>query len=248
MVILMLLALVVCMACVKGADANANANAPHRTNQQAATPTPPAGNNQQTAPTPTQPAENGTLPANAGDTKTGGTGTGTSAPSYMDSYTGADATPIGTTACLRCHASVVPEGNSHISIFEDKEDSPYKGKGCESCHGNGSKHNGDVHGILNPTKMPKDKVTDLCSTCHAEKGKYVKTDWLKGKHYMNAGLGCAACHSGHSTYVSFLIKEKVVDLCFTCHSAIRPAFEGGTHNGAKPDTMTCVMCHNPHSL
>jgi predicted CXXCH cytochrome family protein len=75
-----------------------------------------------------------------------------------------------------------------------------------------------------------------------------KDAWLVRKHFLDGGLGCLSCHSGHSVNDKFLVKDKIVDVCFACHSAIRDDFEAGEHNGADPATMTCVTCHNPHNV
>jgi DmsE family decaheme c-type cytochrome len=170
--------------------------------------------------------------------------------SYMDSYTGADAEKIGSDKCLMCHSdkAVSEKSTSHFAALDSKKDSKYKGFGCEGCHGPGSKHNGDVKAILNPNKMDKTEVTNLCSKCHTEKGTFKKETWVKSRHFVTAGLGCIACHSGHSEFPSFLKTEKVVDLCVTCHAQIKDNFEAGKHNYADPKTMTCVMCHNPHDI
>jgi predicted CXXCH cytochrome family protein len=171
--------------------------------------------------------------------------------SYMDSYTGAAAENIGSDKCLICHVKdkVVPKSpTSHIAILDSNKDCKYFGFGCEGCHGPGSMHNGDPKGILNPTRMNKDEVNTVCSKCHAEKGSFQEKTWEKSRHFISAGLGCLACHSGHSEYANFLNTAKVTDLCFTCHAQIKEAFEGGKHNGADPKIMTCVMCHNPHDI
>jgi predicted CXXCH cytochrome family protein len=170
--------------------------------------------------------------------------------SYMDSYTGAKAENIGSDKCLMCHSdkTALEGSKSHFAALDRNKDSKYFGFGCEGCHGPGSLHNGDPKAILNPSKMDKTEVTNVCSKCHLEKGSFKEETWEKSRHFVKAGLGCLACHSGHSEFASYLKNEKVTDLCFTCHSQIKEDFEAGKHNGADPKVMTCAMCHNPHDI
>jgi predicted CXXCH cytochrome family protein len=159
---------------------------------------------------------------------------------YMAAYTGADATAVGATVCLACHsdkAGAEGDETDHVSALGDAATR------CEGCHGNGSKHNGDVKGIINPSKATQAKVTTICTTCHATKGKFVKTEWVESKHF-DGGLTCAQCHSGHSTNDSFLITATVKELCNNCHEDQVTAFDAGTHGA--PNT-TCNTCHNPHN-
>jgi predicted CXXCH cytochrome family protein len=176
-------------------------------------------------------------------------GTPAAPPTYMSRYLGADAEKIGSDKCIVCHGNRVPKSEtSHFAVLDKKEGSAYKGFGCEACHGPGSKHNGDVKAILNPAKMDKSEVTDFCTKCHAKKGSLDKDPWLKSVHYVDANLTCLTCHSGHSEFDKYLVKEKVVDVCVGCHAAEKTAFDAGTHNGADPKTMNCAMCHNPHNV
>lgn len=156
---------------------------------------------------------------------------------YMEAYTGAEATMIGTATCLMCHADQKSEEGDHVAILNDDEN------GCEKCHGPGSKHNGDVKGILNPSMMPQDDVTATCSSCHDDQGKYKETEWVESTHH-EGGLKCTDCHSGHSDNDHFLVKDNVGDLCKTCHEDICALVEAGDHGA--PDTA-CNMCHNPHN-
>jgi len=166
---------------------------------------------------------------------------------YMKSYTGADAERIGSDKCLMCHKDRAPGEDevTHVSIIDSDEENPDYGFSCEACHGPGSKHNGVATGILSFGKMPSEKVTEICTRCHEEKDSFKLDSWKDGKH--NVGeISCATCHSGHSDYESFLVKETVVALCSTCHADKADAFEKGEH-GANDAGLTCSDCHNPHN-
>jgi predicted CXXCH cytochrome family protein len=169
-------------------------------------------------------------------------------PTYMEGYIGADATIVGTSVCAKCHPNRLPaEGTTtHFTILNTMKDSPYKDHECESCHGPGSKHNGNPKGILNPLKMTREDVVDLCSKCHSELRTYKKDAFLESKHFVDGGLGCLNCHSGHSVNADFILKESVPDLCATCHADEYDLFKQGKHNGADPEKMVCSVCHNPH--
>jgi predicted CXXCH cytochrome family protein len=166
---------------------------------------------------------------------------------YMAQYTGADADQVGTDQCLMCHGSIFPENShSHERLLDGNADGPLFGFGCEGCHGPGGNHNGDIHGILNPTKMAKEDVVELCYKCHSETDGVEQENWVTCTHAAAGGLSCLDCHQGHSENAKFLKTDNVVNLCTSCHDSIKAAFESGDHNSADPATMTCVMCHNPH--
>jgi predicted CXXCH cytochrome family protein len=170
---------------------------------------------------------------------------------YLDSYTGADAEKIGSEACFTsgCHLKdkLIPKNPaSHIAVFDSNKDSSFYGYGCEACHGPGSKHYGDISAIINPAKMDKNEITDLCAKCHPHRGLYDKDAWLTSHHFVKAGIACLACHAGHSEFDKHLVKDKIVDVCFVCHAQLKDDFMAGKHNSADPKTDTCVKCHNPH--
>jgi predicted CXXCH cytochrome family protein len=155
---------------------------------------------------------------------------------YMDNYIGADADMVGTDNCAMCHSDLAEEEDTHVAKVSDDDN------GCEGCHGPGSAHNGNVLGILNPSKMPQEETTATCTSCHEEQGAFTLEDWEESAHN-EAGNSCVDCHLGHTSNPYFLITEEVNDLCNDCHEDIVVAVEAGEHG---VEGMACTACHNLH--
>ncbi len=167
--------------------------------------------------------------------------------SYMDLYVGADADRTGTQACLMCHSAYRPgSAFTHVSYIELDPNNPDNGYSCEGCHGAGSKHMGNAAGIINPSMLDGDRLTDLCSKCHNDLRSFETQAWYMSEHY-NADIFCLNCHSGHSENDYFLVNEDRLELCYTCHSEKRGEFNMRSHHPVGEDQMGCSDCHNPHS-
>lgn len=103
---------------------------------------------------------------------------------------------------------------------------------CENCHGPGSEHNGDVAGIATTLSA------ENCAYCHDEPWRHIKNEqWSHSSHAEETsraftypvGEGheeCVQCHSG-AGFVDYVEGEEELSLEF--------------------QTITCAVCHDPHS-
>lgn len=133
----------------------------------------------------------------------------------------------------------------------------FEGIMCESCHGPGSEH------VENPQENPLvvDLSAQLCGQCHVrtatgfpvyELGKPESLDYVRGEKP----------HKHHQQFADWNISEHseelepfLRDTCLTCKSAdnifntdlIELAKVKVTVENAV-NTVTCVSCHDPHSL
>jgi predicted CXXCH cytochrome family protein len=81
------------------------------------------------------------------------------------------------------------------------------------------------------------KGADSCLQCHG------KEDYANTRHG-TLGSGCTGCHDTHAAKHGKLLKDEVVEVCYTCHK--RDSFEGKvTH---KPVAQgDCADCHAMHA-
>lgn len=162
--------------------------------------------------------------------------------------TGEKATYVGSEVCAGCHQDLAKEWEKlphtqYLTADGRKAD----GKGCEECHGPGSKHvAGDIKAIVGgpKSKLKPEQQTQMCLQCHRTKLK--EQEWHLGAH-AKARLACTSCHDmHHETKAPKMLRAAVPDLCFGCHPTQRAQFRQNSHHPVLEGRMTCLDCHNPH--
>ncbi len=136
-------------------------------------------------------------------------------------------TPVAkrNAACLTCHqggARLHWAGSAHAN----------RDVACTSCHA--------IHAAHDPVR-DKQTQPQVCFECHKEQRAQIhrpsRHPILEGK------VACSDCHNPHgSAGVKLLVRDTVVDTCYTCHMEKRGPFVR-TH---QPVTEDCTLCHNPH--
>lgn len=115
---------------------------------------------------------------------------------------------------------------------------------CSDCH--------NPHGSGGRTLLAKNSVTELCTTCHAEKrGPFL---W----EHQPVNEDCTNCHTPHGSNIPPLLKSRPPFLCDECHdgphnsrspfgSAVAGLQGGGVVPGGNPSTSAvgraCMNCH-----
>jgi len=180
------------------------------------------------------------------------------------------ATYIGSDQCKGCHEDLAKKMQQSLHgklLGTNLSRGDLQPRGCEACHGPGSKHLEDP---ANPAfnlrfgkKSPlaaADK-NSVCLQCHA-RGKQIL--WA-GSQHDSRDVTCATCHSVHAGTEKRLLKvvkfEKFdsrgqalddvqYNLCGQCHQVKAMQFQRSSHmplsargEGGK---TTCTSCHNPH--
>jgi len=182
----------------------------------------------------------------------------------------AGATYIGSEQCKGCHEDLAKkmEHTLHGKLLGTKlAKSDLQQRGCEGCHGPGSKHLEDP---ANPAfnlrfgkKSPLAAAgkNEVCLQCHA-KGKQIL--W-KGSPHESRDVTCVTCHSVHEGTEKRLLKlvkfEKFdsrgqaldnvqYNLCGQCHQVRAMQFNRYSHMPlaarGEAGALTCTSCHNPH--
>ena len=146
--------------------------------------------------------------------------------------------------CQTCHQDV---WNKHF------ENTPHRAllsggqHGCQGCHGPAQAHvdgGGDVTKIIRFSQLTPTQASAICSGCH--QSSLETQNFSKSAHLAN-GLTCISCHDPHnSTDVNFLLKQKQLDLCYSCHKAKQAEFARPYRHRVDSGLIQCSDCHNPH--
>lgn len=152
------------------------------------------------------------------------------------------ATYVGQETCVGCHESVKVDG---LHAMKADSKSPAGAKGCESCHGPGSKHADDPEKVK-PAQFGKISATEassFCTSCHTS-GEHAF--WANSKHEAR-NVSCQSCHSVHNPKGASQLKEATqTKLCASCHQAIVNKVNRFNHMPVREDKMQCSSCHNVH--
>ena len=127
--------------------------------------------------------------------------------------------------CLKCH-----QGDKRIhwqgSMHETRD------VACSNCH--------QVH-VQHDRVRDRLTQSEVCFMCHKEQRAQITR---MSHHPITEGkVGCSDCHNPHGTAgVKLLVRDTVVDTCYTCHMEKRGPFIFNH----QPVTDDCTICHNPH--
>lgn len=163
----------------------------------------------------------------------------------------AEATFVGSTACLGCHSSQAAAfGNTVMGRIGKTQKGKFE---CENCHGPGSLHvkaggGRDVGEMISfradDTKRTVAENNAICLACH-DKGDRVL--W-QGSPHETRGVACTNCHTVMKN-VSRKHQLKTAfepDTCFQCHKNKRAEMWRTAHMPVREGKITCTNCHNPH--
>jgi DmsE family decaheme c-type cytochrome len=128
-------------------------------------------------------------------------------------------------ACVSCHQSgkrIHWAGSTHQS----------RDVACTSCH--------EVH-THSDKVLTKTTQSEVCFTCHKDQRAQINKP---SRHPIKEGkVSCSDCHNPHgSTGPNLMVRDNVVDTCYTCHMEKRGPFVR-SHQPVQED---CSICHNPH--
>ena len=157
-----------------------------------------------------------------------------------------DSQYVGSDTCKTCHEDLYNNWakTPHWKTTLDKRGGPSH-QGCEGCHGPGADHvagGGDKTKIFIFEKASAKEVNTRCLTCHV--GAHPNFERSAHGH---AKVSCTDCHSPHAfKSEANLLKVSQPQLCYSCHTDVKPAFAQPFHHKVDEGLLTCSDCHDPH--
>ncbi len=161
---------------------------------------------------------------------------------------------VGWEACLMCHEDQAKkmEHSRHGKILQGKEVSrtALQQKGCEACHGPGSKHIEDPLDPANNIRFGPSALQSVasqnavCQHCHRG-GKHLF--WQGSQHEMR-DLACVTCHSTKNpkSLRAQLKTKNELELCTQCHAIKKASIQHWSRMPVKEGKVQCSSCHNVH--
>lgn len=171
-----------------------------------------------------------------------------SSTSFSQGGKGGDAQYIGADACKGCHPDIYDgfkKTDPHWKNLLDEKVPPVR-RGCESCHGPGSKHaEAEGKGMILSFKGIEAKTrSDGCLKCHVKEKTFFQ--FGRSVHKLSA-VACNDCHQIHGTPMrKKLLKAKEVDLCLSCHQEVKSKFYFPNSHKVLQGALKCSDCHTPH--
>jgi tetratricopeptide (TPR) repeat protein len=141
-------------------------------------------------------------------------------------------------SCLSCHASQIRAISGTDNRYEAV---PFaqEGIGCERCHGPGSEHIKGKSPMINPAKLEPARRDSVCAQCH-----------LSGEARINQpGKNALMFRPGDrlADYVLDYIYEGDFNYAYKAISHVE-ALAQSRCKLASGDRMSCLSCHDPHSV
>lgn len=132
-------------------------------------------------------------------------------------------TAYAETVCFQCHKKeAFQKAVVHKPVTQGQ---------CSACH---NPHVARYKGLL------QKKGSDLCYSCHQDKGKAFE----KGFVHLPVKQGkCLSCHDAHSSNGKGLLRASMSDLCLDCHKELKSNYAYAHSTYAKGE---CLVCHQPH--
>jgi DmsE family decaheme c-type cytochrome len=160
---------------------------------------------------------------------------------------------VGADTCKTCHEDQFKnlEHTLHGKLLGTKlSRTALQARGCEACHGPGSKHLEDPAAPATSlrfgkkTTLPAADQNAVCAQCHQGGSQILGP----GSRHEARDVSCATCHSVHApaSDKGQLKKANQADLCVRCHQVRVMQFTRSSHMPLREGKLTCTSCHNPH--
>ncbi len=129
--------------------------------------------------------------------------------------------------CETCHQPKEMQASKHGPVAAGE---------CRKCH---EPHQGDFKKLLVAGEV------EMCTGCHEEVGKTLRTS---GHLHGPLKDGCLGCHFGHTGPNPTLLRKPAEDLCASCHEDVpKAALVAPVVHGPLKGKDGCLSCHVPHA-
>ncbi len=184
-----------------------------------------------------------------------GSGSALAADGEVEKRVVSDLLMPGDARCTRCHSDVngdeienypiLPIGSTKHGTRADSRTPT-----CVSCHGDSEAHlkrKGNVRPAPDQAFGKKAAANAqasnaACLNCH-EGDKLMH--WV-GSIHARRDVPCSDCHKMHVSHDPATTREKIPDMCMSCHKEKRAQFARPNHHPVPEGKMVCTDCHNPH--
>ena len=194
-------------------------------------------------------------PAAAEATKTGKTAAAT-AQKFPEG-----AEYVGEERCVACHTVENDKFShtAHAKAFRLNPKNDLERRGCEACHGPGSRHANENYmdkslivsftreatkpGETGKGTLPE-QINGICLQCHEGNQRIF---WRSSTH-QTSGLACTDCHNPMAKFSQTGLQKtnSISETCYSCHQQQRMEFRKRSHMPLPEGKMSCADCHNPH--
>ncbi len=160
---------------------------------------------------------------------------------------------VGAETCLECHEDYAADAKHNVHLRLADFEAPGYAKGCEGCHGPGSKHveamqedetEAGLKAIIRfgEEGFEGEEASAVCLTCHAG-GETMH--FAFSAHFENE-VACSDCHKVHGNPREALLAKTEKDLCASCHRDVMAKFYLPSRHPVKEGHLMCSDCHNAH--
>lgn len=174
---------------------------------------------------------------------------------------------IGEERCLACHKNENDNYShtTHAKAFRLNPRNDLERKGCEACHGPGSRHANEnyadkslIVSFTREASKPGEirgergdagnngpvQINAVCLQCHDGNQRIF---WRASAHQSN-GLACTDCHNPMARFSADGLQKtnSISETCYSCHQQQRMEFRKRSHMPLPEGKMSCADCHNPH--
>ena len=160
-------------------------------------------------------------------------------------------TYVGVAACRACHVIEADHWTPTIhGRLASAPRSERQGRGCEGCHGPGSRHlsnpndPGAIIAFTRGSAAAIEAQNGMCLTCH---GGGERIHWI-GSTHERQDLACSDCHNpmAETSARGLFAKQDVSRTCLVCHQQQRVEFQKRSHMPLFEGKISCTDCHNAH--
>ncbi len=154
---------------------------------------------------------------------------------------------VGSDACKTCHEDIYKGFETTPHWRTNFQPGGPPNHGCEACHGPGKAHvdaGGDKTKIFVFEGKSPNQISERCLTCHQYGEEHA--NYARSVHNIN-DISCIDCHSPHHPKDrQYLLKAEQPQLCYSCHTEIKPDFNRPFHHRVNEGLVKCTDCHNQH--